>query len=72
MSLHPLLETSGLDPEHMQAMSITFAKLRRAMGVRLQEKARRELIARVVIEAARDGERDPLKLKACVLEVMKP
>jgi hypothetical protein len=46
MPVHPLLERSGFDPEHIVAMSIALENVCAAMGIRSHEHSRRELVAR--------------------------
>jgi hypothetical protein len=71
MPLHLLLENSGFTPEHTAAMATAFDAVCRDLRIGPHEQARRELVAHHVIEFATRGERDPVKLRAHVLAVMR-
>jgi hypothetical protein len=70
MPLHRLLENSAFEPEHIEVMAAAFRDLWRELEL-VEGDPLREVIARQVIEFARRGERDPVKLKQLVMQAIK-
>jgi hypothetical protein len=66
MPLHRLLENSAFEPEHIESMAAAFLDLCRELDLHEHDPLR-EVIARQVIEFARRGERNPVKLKEMVM-----
>jgi hypothetical protein len=71
MPIYRLLQNSAFDPEHTKAMATAFDDACLELGLPQTDQQQRELIARLVIEFALRGARDPLKLKAHVLAALK-
>jgi hypothetical protein len=65
MPLYRLLQNSGFEPSHIEAMTYAFESICKAQQLAITNPGR-ERVARVVIEVAQRGERDPIKLKQAV------
>jgi hypothetical protein len=55
----PFLKSKVFDPDMVQAMGMAFEKACRTLGLKLTSDRATEAVARVVIELAEAGERDP-------------
>jgi hypothetical protein len=60
-------EQNAFDPEATNAMSIAFAEVCLALKLLETDAHGREAVASQIIELARRGERDPIKLRDRVL-----
>jgi hypothetical protein len=56
------VETVAFDPEATESMGLAFEKACRSVGNGKQAPLVREVIAKRIIDAASDGERDPDRL----------
>lgn len=61
----------GFDPEAMKALDLAFDKACDALGLARTHDAVTETLARVVVEQARSGERDPDTLCAMTLSALR-
>lgn len=67
MPIEPFLTEGVFDPEATRAMSVAFANACRSLGVRDASDPTTRTVAEKVIEAAKAGERDPVKLYKTVM-----
>ena len=63
MSIDRLLQNSAFTPEHIQAMGKAFDQTLATLRVVDRDGPIAELAAAKIIEAAREGERDPARLR---------
>jgi len=64
----PTRFSEGFDPDVVRAMMVAFDKACAALGLVSKTDAMTETIAKLVVEKARTGERDPDKLCALTLQ----
>ena len=60
-------EQNAFDPEATNAMSAAFEEVCRALKLLDTDANGREVVAAQIIELARRGEKDPIRLRDCVL-----
>jgi hypothetical protein len=73
MSIRPLLKPGmSFDSQALAAMDEAFEAARKALDDTGQPQIVREIIAERIIEAARLGERDPVRLVAAALPWLYP
>jgi len=63
----PFLAERAFSPEETRAMSVAFAKACQSLGLTDAADPMIKIIAGKIIEAAMDGERDPVKLHEAVM-----
>jgi hypothetical protein len=56
------LGSASFGPDDLKAMGIAFSDALRKLGLTDQQDPRADLVARKIVRAALDGERDPVKL----------
>jgi hypothetical protein len=69
--IRKFLEGQAFDPEAIDVMSQALIGVCNALGSRVADDAATRCIAARVIEAARDGERDPERLKNAALKSLR-
>jgi hypothetical protein len=62
MSINLFLGTRPFMPEELDAMNKAFSAALRKLGLHDLKDPRAEMVARRIINAALDGERDPIRL----------
>jgi hypothetical protein len=62
MPITPYLRHQAFDPETIQVMGIAFEKTCRTLGLSLTADPVTEHVAKIIIELAQRGERDPERL----------
>ncbi len=67
MPITPYLKAQAFDPETTKAMGIAFEKACLSLGLSLRADPATEHVARVIIELAQRGERDPERLYESIL-----
>ena len=67
MPIRPYLESRVFEPETVQAMGVAFEKACQTLGLALTRDAATEMVAKVIIEFAERGERDPAGLYQAAL-----
>ena len=71
MALRDLLEEAVFEPEHLEVVASAFEEVCRELGLAKRDDALRDIVARVVIDCARTGERDADRLRACAREALQ-
>jgi hypothetical protein len=66
--IRQFLEAEAFDPESPQQMSAALADACRALGLKLKDDPATRLIAKRIIKRAREGERNPERLRAAALK----
>jgi len=61
----------SFDPEAVRAMTAAFDKACEALGLAKTHDAVTENLAKMIVERARTGERDPDRLCALILQALK-
>jgi hypothetical protein len=69
--LYRLLQEGTFDPDAVAAMSAAFEEACRALGLAERTDPLRDLVAQKVIDCARAGERDPVRLRESVLKAIR-
>jgi hypothetical protein len=72
MSIRLFLHGAAFDPDDIQAMSMAFDDVCKALSLPNADKHSREVIAARIVELARRGERNPDRLRDRVLKEGKP
>ena len=62
--------SQGFDPDAVKAMAIAFEKACEVLGLAVTHDAVTERLAKIIVEQARTGERDPDKLCALTLRAL--
>lgn len=71
MPLYGLLKNQGFEPLQIEAMALAFEAVCVERKLRaLNDDTARERIARLIIEVARTGELDPIKLRDKVTAIL--
>jgi hypothetical protein len=70
-ALRPSLKNeAAFDPETVQAMSVAFDDVCKALRLKLSETKGREAVAKKIIEMARQGQRNPTLLSLKILRAV--
>lgn len=59
MPITPFLKSKVFDPDLIKAMGLAFEKACRTLGLKLTSDPATEAVARVIVDLAEAGERDP-------------
>jgi hypothetical protein len=68
MAIYRLLRDAVFAPDAVSAMVAAFEATLRELKLTDRDDPITELIARLIIDCAKGGERDPLKLRDCAME----
>lgn len=68
MAIYRLLRNAVFAPDAASAMIVAFEATLRELGLKDRDDPITELIAKLIIDCAKEGERDPLKLRDCAKE----
>jgi hypothetical protein len=68
MAIYRLLRDAVFAPDAVSAMVTAFEDTLRELKLTDRDDPITELIARLIIDCAKDGERDPIKLRDCAME----
>jgi hypothetical protein len=71
MAIYPLFRSLPFDPDHIELMSSVFETVSGELGLLRREDARRDTIARAIIECAQRGIRDPAEMRRCTHGVLQ-
>jgi urease gamma subunit len=71
MPIRRFLSDEGFDPERLREMNAALLGACRALGLKLKDDPAIRLLARRIIEMARDGERNPERLRAEAIKHFK-
>ncbi len=72
MAIYRLLQGAIVAPEAASAMVAGFEATLRELKLTDRDDPITELIARLIIDCAKHGERDPIKLRNCAMEGLRP
>ena len=70
MPIRRYLENQAFDPETVGTMSVALESSCEALGLAARDGAARELVAKMIINFAQRGVRDPTTLRDMVLETL--
>jgi hypothetical protein len=68
--LYRLLQNGAFDPDAVAAMSAAFEETCRVLGLAERTDPLCNLVAQKILECARTGERDPIRLRECALKAI--
>jgi hypothetical protein len=71
MPIYSLLREGSFDPEHIQIIAAAFEDVCRDLGLAPREDPLRDIVARAIIDCAKKGEHDPIRLRACAHDAIK-
>jgi len=71
MPIHRLLENTAFQPDHIAVMVSAYESACYDLGLTEPNDPLRNIVARAIIECARKGERDAIRLQECAHEAMK-
>jgi hypothetical protein len=71
MPIHRLLNEAAFDPDAVKALTTAYESVLAALGLEKRTDPLTQTIARRIIEHARRGERDPIKLREIVLKELE-
>jgi hypothetical protein len=71
MPIDRLLEHEAFGPEDIRVLAKAFEDTLSALAVLPRDDRLTELIAKKIIECARTGERDPIRLRECALKSLR-
>ncbi|MFL5104917.1 MAG: hypothetical protein ACJ8DX_02345 [Xanthobacteraceae bacterium] len=69
--IHRFLKQAVFDQHAIDAMTIAFEDTLRELRLTDREDPIVEIVARVIIECARQGDRDPVQMRDCALKALK-
>lgn len=70
MTIYRLLKETSFDPEAIRRLVTAYEESCRSLGL-ADDDARRDRVARTVIDIAQGGERDPARLRQRTLDALK-
>ena len=68
MAIYRLLRDAVFAPDAVTAMVAAFEATLRELRLTDRDDPVTELIAKLIIDCAKDGERDPIKLRDCAMD----
>jgi hypothetical protein len=68
MAIYPLLKNSAFGPEEIKVLTTAYEDTLRTLRLADRADPAAEIIAKKIIEFARRGERDPLRLRERAIE----
>jgi hypothetical protein len=71
VGLHRLFENTAFHPDHVAVMVTAYEAACADLGLKEPNDPLRNIVARAIIEAAQNGERNAICLQECAHEAMK-
>jgi hypothetical protein len=71
MPIHPLLTGGSFSPEDIASLTTAFEDTLTALGLVDRNDPTVLIVAKRIIELAQHGERDPTRLRNCVLKLFR-
>ena len=71
MAVYRLFKNKPFEPEAIATMSSAYADVCRTLGLQARDKRETDAVAKKIIEFAQRGERDPVRLRECVLQELR-
>ncbi len=71
MAVYRLFKNKAFEPEAITMMTSAYADVCQALGVSDTDHLQTDVVAKKVIEFAQRGERNPERLRDCVLEALR-
>lgn len=71
MAVYRLFRNKAFEPEAITMMTSAYADVCRALGLNERDQPAADAVAKKVIEFAQCGERDPVRLRECVLQALR-
>jgi hypothetical protein len=72
MPIYRLLQSSSFDHDLVETLTSVFEEMSCELGLAAVEDALRDTLARVIIQCAQRGMRDPLQIRQCAYASLKP
>jgi hypothetical protein len=72
MPIYRLLQNTSFDRDLIETLTSVFEEMSRELGLAAVEDAVRDTLARVIIQCAEQGIRDPLQIRQCAHALLKP
>jgi hypothetical protein len=69
--IYRLLQDRAFDPELVRAMTTTFEEALRELKLSNREDPITQTVARIIIECAERGIRDPVAMRGCIMEALR-
>jgi ribosome maturation factor RimP len=66
------LQNTSFDRDLIEMLTAVFEEMSCELGLAAVEDALRDTLARVIIQCARQGMRDPLQIRQCAYASLKP
>jgi hypothetical protein len=71
MAVYGLFRNQAFEPEAIAAMTCAYTDICRTLGVQERDHSQADAVAKKVIEFTQRGERDPMRLRASVLQALQ-
>jgi len=71
MAVYRLFKNKAFEPEAIATMTYAYADVCRALGLPDGDYPQTNVVAKKIIEFAQRGERDPARLRECVLQALQ-
>jgi len=71
MAVYRLFKNKAFEPEAITMMTSAYEGVCQALGLNDSDQLQADVVAKKVIEFAQRGERDPARLRDCVLEALQ-
>ena len=71
MAVYRLFKNKAFEPEMIAAMTRAYTEVCGTLGVSDRNHSEANAVAKKVIEFAQRGERDPIRLRECVLQALR-
>jgi hypothetical protein len=69
--LHRFLREASFDDDAVRAMTIAFEDTLRELGLTDRHDPLVEIVARIIIDCASKGDRDPVGMRNCALQALR-
>ncbi|MGA2892366.1 MAG: hypothetical protein ABSE22_05810 [Xanthobacteraceae bacterium] len=71
MAIYRLFQSEPFEPEAISTLTRAYTEVCRTLGVSDRDHPAANTVAKTVIEFAQRGERDPIRLRDCVLQALR-
>jgi hypothetical protein len=72
MPIYRLLRGTSFDRDQIETLTSVFEEMSRELGLAAVEDPLRDTLARLIIQCAHQGMRDPLQIRQCAYASLKP
>ena len=71
MAIYRLLQNVAFDPEHVAVLTSVFEDVCDDLHLAKRDDPLRDIVAKAIIECARKGELEPIRLRECAHEAIR-